>query len=190
MVEIAKAVWDRVLSGATHNITNSSGKRLRDIASDIVLTGTSPDTAGTANTAIRIELDGTASAVDGAYDPAIVIITAGTGIGQSRQIFEYDGTNKYAYVNRSWKEIPDNTSEYTIRGDSGDTHVNEGLCGGATNTSITLNTLADSNNDTYIGQVVFLFAGTGEDQARMVTAYNGTTKVATIKRLCDWLNSR
>lgn len=31
MVEIAKSIWDRVLSGATHNISNSAGKRLRVI---------------------------------------------------------------------------------------------------------------------------------------------------------------
>lgn len=31
MVEIAKAIWDRVLTGATHNITNSGGRRLRQI---------------------------------------------------------------------------------------------------------------------------------------------------------------
>lgn len=29
MVEIAKAIWDRVLSGATHNIATSAGRRLR-----------------------------------------------------------------------------------------------------------------------------------------------------------------
>ena len=31
MVEIAKAVWDRVLNGATHNIADSSGRRIRDL---------------------------------------------------------------------------------------------------------------------------------------------------------------
>ena len=31
MVEIAKAVWDRVLTGGTHNIATSSGRRLRSI---------------------------------------------------------------------------------------------------------------------------------------------------------------
>lgn len=31
MVEIAKAVWDRILSGATHNIASSAGRRLRAI---------------------------------------------------------------------------------------------------------------------------------------------------------------
>lgn len=29
MVEIAKAVWDRVLTGGTHNVVNSAGRRLR-----------------------------------------------------------------------------------------------------------------------------------------------------------------
>lgn len=31
MIEIAKAIWDRVLSGATHNIATSAGRRLRGI---------------------------------------------------------------------------------------------------------------------------------------------------------------
>lgn len=31
MVEIAKAVWDRVLTGATHNIATSAGRRLRTL---------------------------------------------------------------------------------------------------------------------------------------------------------------
>lgn len=182
VVEIAKAIWDRVLTAATHNISTSAGRRIREIGSNIVLTGTSPDSGGTANTAIRIELDGDASAMDGAYDPAVVVITGGTGVGQSRQIFEYDGTNKYAYVNRAWKMIPDDTSKYTIVGHSGNTHVNEGLVTGGGNTSITLNSLASSIDDTYTGQVIFLYAGTGEDQARTITAYNGTSKIATVDR--------
>ncbi len=31
MVEIAKAIWDRVLTGGTHNIADSAGRRLRDL---------------------------------------------------------------------------------------------------------------------------------------------------------------
>lgn len=179
--ELVDDVWDEILTGATHNVPTSSGRRLRDIASDIVLTGTSPDTGGTANTLIRIELDATALAVDGSYDPGIIIITGGTGVGQARQIFEYDGTNKYAYINRDWKVIPDNTSDYTIVGHSGDTHINEGLVTGGTSNTITLNTLASSVNDTYVGQTAFLTSGTGQDQSAIITAYNGSTRVATIQ---------
>ena len=54
MVEIAKAIWNRVLTGGTHNITNSGGKRLRDLqeagtySNGIVYVDTQDGTAGTA----------------------------------------------------------------------------------------------------------------------------------------------
>jgi hypothetical protein len=55
MVEIAKAVWDRVLSGATHNIATSAGRRLRGIQefqgyeNGAVWIDTVDGTAGTTN---------------------------------------------------------------------------------------------------------------------------------------------
>lgn len=177
--QLVDDIWDELLTGSSHNIATSAGRRLRDIASNVIITGTSP---GTGNTSIRIELDGDASSTNGSYDPAIIIISDGTGAGQSRQIFEYDGDNKYAYINRDWKTIPDATSKYVIIGHSGDTHVNEGLATGGGETTITLNDLASSVNNTYIGQTVFLCAGTGQDQSRHVTAYDGTTKIATVDR--------
>lgn len=182
--QLVDDIWDEVLTAATHNVSTSSGRRVRQLSDIVILDGTSPDTGGTANTAIRIELNGDASANDGAYDPAIVTIVEGTGAGQSRQIFEYDGANKYAYINRDWKDVPDNTSIYIVIAHSGDTHVNEGLATGGGNSTITLNALASSVDDTYVGQNVFLFAGTGQDQSRTITAYNGTSKVATLDR--DW----
>lgn len=177
-----ESVWDEVLTGATHNIASSSGRRLREHSSSVIISGTSPDTGGTANTAIRIELDGDASATDGAYDPANICIVGGTGSGQSRQIWEYDGTNKFAYINRDWKVVPDNTSEYVINGSTGNTHVNEGLATGGGASSITLNTLASGVDDTYIGQIVFLAAGVGQDQAAVIIDYDQASKVATVER--------
>jgi hypothetical protein len=176
------SILNELLAG--YNIAGSLGKQVREITTSILGSGTSPDTGGTANTAVRIEFDSSASSTDGTYDPAQVLITGGTGQGQTRQVYEYDGTNKYAYVNRSWKVIPDSTSEYVIKGDAGDTHVNEGYARGGTANTITLNPLASSNNDTYVGQILFISAGTGEDQARIVTGYNGSTKVATVNK--DW----
>lgn len=182
---IADQVWDEILTGATHNIATSAGRRLRDITSPVLISGTSPDSGGTANTSIRIELDGDASAVDGTYDPGEICITEGTGAGQSRQIWEYDGTNKYVYVNRDWKIIPDNTSKYTIYASAGNTHVNEGLAEGGDTNKITLNSLASSVDDAYNGQTAFIAAGVGADQALRIIAYNGTTKVATVSR--NWV---
>ena len=178
---VANAVWDEGLTAAAHNVSTSAGKRLRQLASPILLDGTSPDTGGTANTSTRIELDSNASAISGTYDPGTISITAGTGEGQSRQIFEYDGVNKYAYVNRDWKIIPDNTSEYILVTSTGDTHVNEGVAQGGGASTITLNALASSVDDVYIDQVVFIVAGTGADQAGVVTAYDGGTSVATVE---------
>jgi hypothetical protein len=46
--------------------------------------------------------------------------------------------------------------------------------------SITLDSSSSAVTDFYAGTVVVLRSGTGSGQARLITAYNGTTKVATI----------
>lgn len=173
--------WDEILTGATHNISNSAGRRLRDLAS-MIIRGDTAQGAGTGNN--QIQLDVSASAVDGAYDPALVSIVSGAGMGQTRQILQYDGATKTATVDRNWKVNPDGSSDYVIIGDAGREHVNEGLAQAGTTSSITLNSLASSSDNTYIGQVVFIRSGTGDDQARTVVGYNGTTKIATVG--VDW----
>ena len=50
---------------------------------------------------------------------------------------------------------------------------------GASNT-ITLNADASSVNDEYIGFRIWIYQGTGIGQTKTITAYNGTTKVATV----------
>lgn len=132
---------------------------------------------GTINT---ITLSAGASSVDGAYDPASVRIVAGTGEGQTRLIFQYTGATKVAVVDRNWKVIPDATSQFVVNGDSGREHVNEGLAQSGAATTITLNTLASSVDDAYVGQICFIRSGTGDDQAKLVTSYDGTTKIATV----------
>lgn len=159
-----------------------SGQSTQKIAKNVIITGISP---GTGNTATRIELDSLASSIDGSYDPAQIDIIEGTGAGQSRQIFQYDGTNKYAYINRDWKVIPDSTSKYCIVHHPGNTHVNEGVAQGGSTNTITLNALASAQNNTYLGQMIYLVAGTGQDQARLCIGYNGTTKIATVES--NWI---
>jgi hypothetical protein len=175
---IADAVWDEILTGATHNIATSAGRRLREIASSVIWTGTAQGSGTGTN---QIQLDTGASATDNAYDPAIISIIGGTGAGQTRLVLQYDGTTKTATVDRDWKVNPSTDSEFVITGDPGREHVNEGLAQGGTANTITLNALASSVDNSYVGQVVFIRSGTGADQVGYVTAYNGTTKVATIK---------
>lgn len=174
---IVDGVWDEVLTAATHNVATSAGRRLRAIGNLVVREETAQG-PGTGNN--QIQLDAEASALDGAYDPSIVVIVGGTGVGQARLILEYDGATKTATVDRNWKVNPDDTSEFQIVADPGREHVNEGLARGGTSTTITLNALASDSDDAYQGQVVFIRSGSGEDQARRISVYNGTTKVATV----------
>ncbi len=174
-------VWDEPLTGSSHNDPTSAGKRLRQINAPVLLDGTSPGS----NASTYINLDGDASAVDGTYDPGVISIYEGTGAGQSRQIFEYDGTLKRAYINRDWKVTPSSDSKYLLTANSGDTHVNEGKAQGGGASTITLNELASDVDDVYNEQTVFIVAGLGADQSRVVSDYDGDTQIATVDHAWD-----
>jgi len=175
--QVADAVWDEVLSGATHNITNSAGRKLRALAGQIIREEQAQRAGANSN---QIQLDAGASALDGAYDPSQISIIGGTGSGQSRMILEYDGGTKIATVDRNWKVNPAADSDFIITTHPGREHVNEGLARAGTNNTIQLNALASSDDNAYVSQVIFLRSGLGEDQARTVIAYDGTTKIATV----------
>jgi hypothetical protein len=175
---IAVRVWDEVLTGATHNIASSAGRRLRQLASVIVRAGTAQG-PGTGNN--QIQLDADASATNGEYDPGLIFIETGTGAGQARLILQYNGSTKVATVDRDWRINPDNTSEFVILADAGRNSVNEGLAQGGTSTTITLNASASASDDAYNGQLVFIRSGTGQDQVGLIEDYVGSTKVATIR---------
>ena len=178
----ANLTWNTILTGFTYNIPNSAGRRLRNISSMIITDGTCPSAPLLNN---EIIFNGDAFATDGAYDPAMVFITGGTGEGQCRNILEYDGSTKTATVDRNWKVTPDDTSEYSIAANPGREHVNEGRAQAGDTDTITLNILASDNPNAYQDQAIFLRSGTGEDQARRITAYDPITKIATVERAWD-----
>lgn len=111
---IAAAVWDEVLTGATHNINQSSGKLLRTLNPnpDAIYSGTAPSQAGMTN--VQIKLDSGASATDNLYRYDVISITAGTGQGQSRMVMSYAGGTKVATVDSAWSIQPDNTSVFDV----------------------------------------------------------------------------
>lgn len=175
---LADAVWDESLTGGSHNIPNSAGRRLRESTSSIIVTGTAIGPGINNN---QIQLDNDASTQDGAYDPAGISIVAGTGTGQSRGILEYTGSTKTATVDRSWKVTPDNTSAYIVYGWVAREHVNEGLARGAASDTLQLNTYASTVSGTYAGQTVFIRSGTGEDQSASIKVYDGVSQTITIE---------
>jgi len=179
---IVDGVWDEILTGATHNINNSSGKRLRQITSHILADATAQ--AGTSNT---ITLAASESSTDGTFDPSLISIVGGTGAGQSRLILEYTGATRVAVVDRNWRVNPSSDSEYVIFGDAGRETTNEGLAQAGTSSTITLNSVAGAVTDTHKDSFVYIRSGTGDDQCRLITAYNGATKVATVSP--NWMTN-
>lgn len=71
--------------------------------------------------------------------------------------------------------------------DTGLKPIRSDICLGGANGSITLDVSASSVNDFYKGTRIYLTLGTGAGQSRICTAYNGTTKVATIEP--NWITN-
>lgn len=139
-------------------------------------------TSGTAQAgaATSITLAAGASATNGLYDPGVILLTGGTGAGQARNILDYVGSTKVATVDKAWRTNPDSTTTYVVSPGAYSPSVNEGIAQAGAASTITLNSSASAVDNTYNGQWVFIRAGTGTDQARMVTGYVGSTKVATV----------
>ena len=110
---IAAAVWDRVLTGATHNIPTSAGRRLRIItppnATDgSVNDGTPSDTTFVTNLT---------SEVDNFYAGQTIFFTNGDLDGQARIVESYNGTTKAITVVTPFTSAPANADTFTIQAD-------------------------------------------------------------------------
>ena len=111
LAAIANETWDEVLTGATHNIASSSGRRLRQLQPNDTALRSGTAQAGGVDT---ITLDAGASAVDDFYNNTFVVLTGGTGSGQARLIVDYAGGTKIATVDSNWSVQPDVTTTFDI----------------------------------------------------------------------------
>lgn len=173
--DIPSDVWDEILTGATHNIATSAGRRVREIGAYAIHSGTAQ-----AGNTTHVTLAAHASTSDGIYNRNLLVIVGGTGAGQTRTIVDYDGSTKVVLADREWRVSPDVTSEYQIVPDDTPLTVDHGLAQEGTATTIKIREYASSVDNTYLCNIVIILAGTGRGQARLVGAYNGTTKVITI----------
>ena len=173
--QLVDDVWDEILSGVTHNISGSAGRRVREIGAFAIHSGTAQ--AGTINS---ITLAATANGGDGVYNRNLIVITDNTGVGQTRTIVDYNDTTKVVVVDRDWRITPDNTTAYQIVPDNTPLTVDHGVAQGGTSTTITIRDYASSVDDVYLCNQIAIVAGTGRGQVRLVGAYDGTTKVVTI----------
>lgn len=147
LAAIADSVWDEILTGGTHNIATSAGRRLRNAEAGVILTeGTAQSGSDTG-----IIIDAGESATNDIYNHALMVITGGTGAGQSHSIRDYVGSSKLAVIAPNWRINPDNTSTYTIHA-FGEVDVYQVETGGITASSfaadaITASALAGSAAD-------------------------------------------
>ncbi len=139
--------------------------------------------SGTAQggTATIIRLDAGASATSSLYNNDLITITGGAGAGQTRTIIQYDGSTKFAGVDRPWITTPNNTSTFDIYASTTPTlYSDQGFAQAGSATTITLQSTASASNDIYNGSIVTILAGTGAGQTREITDYVGGTKVVTV----------
>lgn len=107
----ALAVMDRLLTGQTHNVTNSLGRRIRQIeAAFVVASGTAQ-----AGGAATITLAAGESATSEIFQGDRVVITEGTGVGEHGIVTTYDGSTKVCTMSENWVIQPDNTSVYELQ---------------------------------------------------------------------------
>lgn len=172
MAPIADAVWDEILTGSSHNIATSAGKRLRQIEETFV----QADGTVAAISGHTVTLDGGAVATADYYIGSRLEITEGTGAGQSRLIVGYSAS-KVCTLDSEYTTNPDTNSLYEVV--AADVHVSvsdsdlvEGFVDTFTNsTTITLDSVAVATTDFYKGELIIFTHGAGAGQAREITGY-------------------
>ena len=104
---IADAVWDEVLTGATHNITSSAGRRLRILDEERIIAD-GQTVSATTNT-ITLEPIGTLC-----VGQTIVVTDQDTGDKQVRFILAFDTGTDTATVDSNWCVVPTAGDEYLL----------------------------------------------------------------------------
>lgn len=103
-----EGVWDRVLTGATHNIPGSSGRRLRAVGD--VVSGAIDDASATTTSFITdltgIQLDH--------YADQTLLFTTGNLAGMSRSVLAYNESTKLVTIEEALPEAPANGDDFDI----------------------------------------------------------------------------
>jgi hypothetical protein len=95
-------IWDEPLTGATHNVATSSGKRLRQTTAFQQIDSTVIDAAATTTTFIT----GLTSSVDNFYNDSMLVFTDGALAGQVRAIYDYIGATKTIVLEEALTSAP------------------------------------------------------------------------------------
>lgn len=186
-----EGIWDQILTGATHNIINSAGRRLRQIEQAFVHAS---GTIATVTNGHTLTLDSGAVATTDYYIGDRLQIIEGTGAGQSRLVVAYT-SGRVCTLDSDFTTNPDTSSLWEL--DAADVHVSvsdadlaEGFVATYTNTTtITLDSGAIGTTDFYVGELIVFTHGTGSGQAREITAYTSGRVVTMAPALVTALDT-
>jgi hypothetical protein len=103
-------IWDEPLTGATHNVATSSGKRLRQTTAFQQIDSTVVDASATTTTFVT----GLTSAVDNFYNDSMLVFTDGALAGQVRAIYDYIGATKTIVLEEALTSAPANGVAFAI----------------------------------------------------------------------------
>jgi len=142
--------------------------------SDVTLSGTA-----SAGSLTSITLTG-GTATDKYYNGQLVKINAGTGAGQSRRILSYVGSTAIATVTRDFAIAPDATSIFSVHAGDYPAILEAGTAQDGASSSITLDASLTEPTGTFRWNFIMITAGTGAGQTRLISNYNGNTKIATV----------
>jgi energy-coupling factor transporter ATP-binding protein EcfA2 len=148
----------------------------------VTLTGT----ANAADTTVKITLTGGVATND-FYNGQLVVLTGGTGAGQSRTVLSYTGATAEAVPTRDWTVAPDGTTTFVVIGADEPGLLEAGVAAAGAAATITLDATASADNNTYKSSFIMITGGTGAGQSRLITAYNGTSKVANV--VPNWITN-
>jgi hypothetical protein len=104
---VAAAVWDEVLTGATHNVSSSAGRRLRILDDERIIAEGTVQSATT--NSITLEPTGTLC-----VGQTVVVKDQVTGDTQVRFILTYDPDTDTATVDTQWCDVPANGDTYLL----------------------------------------------------------------------------
>jgi len=103
-----EGIWDRVLTGVTHNIAASAGKRLRSVGD--VVSGSVNDVAAT-TTSFITDLTGTYA---DHYADQTLHFTSGSLIGISRSVLSYNEVTKLLTIEEPLPVAPANGDDFDL----------------------------------------------------------------------------
>ena len=107
---LVNLIWDEPLTGATHNVATSSGKRLRQTTAFQQIDSTVIDAAATTTTFVT----GLTSSVDNFYNDSMLVFTDGALAGQVRAIYDYIGATKTIILEEALTSAPVNGVAFAI----------------------------------------------------------------------------